>query len=36
MTKNQRADDVGDDVVEDEVRSEWFTCTNLAQDLMQN
>lgn len=24
MTKNQVADDVGDDVVEDEVRGEWF------------
>lgn len=29
MTENKRADDVGDDVVEEEVRGEWFTCTNL-------
>lgn len=36
MTKNQRADDVGDNVVEDEVRGERFTCMNVTQDLMQN
>lgn len=35
MTKNQPADDVGDNVVEEEVRGEWFTCTNLPGDLMQ-
>lgn len=26
MTENQRADDVGDDVVDDEVRGQGFTC----------
>lgn len=35
MTENQRADDVGDHVVEEEVRGEWFTCTNLPADLMR-